>query len=152
LRIRRLAQFFAAFALTCAVASIPALSHDSLHTIYESTVVFQEGRRSPFSVWGLYGGLGGLQLVVQIAAVVLALVLALIPRPRDLVALAAACAAVIITVQLGLEHWFYLYIPWFAGLALLAMLGSLGPSPSARTASASEPARLSRPAPVLSSG
>jgi hypothetical protein len=152
LRIRRLAQFFAAFALTCAVVSIPALSHDSLHTIYESTVVFQEGRGSPFSVWGLYGGLGGLQLVVQIAAIVLALVLALIPRPRDLVALAAACAAVIIAVQLGLEHWFYLYIPWFAGLALLAMLGSLSPSPSARTASPSEPARLSRPAAVLSSG
>jgi hypothetical protein len=152
LRIRRLAQFIVAFALTCAVASIPAFSHDSLHTIYESTVVFQEGRRSPFSVWGLYGGLGGLQRVVQIAAVVLALVLALIPRPRDLVALAAACAAVIIAAQLGLEHWFYLYIPWFAGLALLAMLGSLGPYPPARTAPRSEPARSSRPAPVLSSG
>jgi hypothetical protein len=152
LRIRRLAQFFAAFALTCAVASIPAFSHDSLHTIYESTVVFQEHRGSPFSVWGLYGGLGGLQLVVQIGAVLLALVLALIPRPRDLVALAAACAAVIIAAQLGLEHWFYLYIPWFAGLALLAMLGSLGPSRPARTAPPSEPARSSRPAPVLSSG
>jgi Glycosyltransferase family 87 len=149
LRIRPLTLFLAAFALAGAVACIPAFSHDSLNTIYQRTLAFQSGRGSPFSVWGLYGksapsgprssGLGGLLLAVQIAAVVLALVLALIPRPRDLVALAAACAAVIIAVQLGLEHWFYLYIPWFAGLALLALLGSL-PSPPARTALASEPA------------
>ncbi|MHB8492070.1 MAG: hypothetical protein ACYDA6_07660 [Solirubrobacteraceae bacterium] len=145
LRIRRLALFLAAFALAGAVACIPALSHDSLSTIYRRTVAFQSGRGSPFSVWGLYGGLGGLLLAVRIAAVVLALVLALIPRPRDLVALAAACAAVIIAFQLGLEYWFYLYIPWFAGLVLLALFGSLGASSPARTASASEPAVSSRP-------
>src|SRR5262249_32145379 len=73
-RFRGLAQFLAAFALVAAVACIPAFSHDSLHTIYRSTVVFQAGRGSPFSVWGLYGGLGGLQLAVQIGAVLLAFV------------------------------------------------------------------------------
>ena len=150
-RIGRLAWFLCAFALAGAAACIPAFTHDSLHTIYERTLAYQSDRGSPFSVWGLYGGLAGLQLVVQIAAVVLALALALIPRPRDLVALAAACAAVIIAVQLGVEHWFYLYIPWFAGLALLALLGSLSPSP-ARAAWASEPARSSRPAVAVSSG
>ena len=151
-RIGRLAWFLCAFALAGAAACIPAFTHDSLHTIYERTLAYQSDRGSPFSVWGLYGGLAGLQLVVQIAAVVLALVLALVPRPRDLVALAAACAAVIIAVQLGVEHWFYLYIPWFAGLALLALLGSLSPSPPARAAWASEPARSSRPAVAVSSG
>ena len=150
--MRRLAAFAAAFALAAAVAGIPAFSHDSLHTIYERTLAYQANRGSPFSVWGLYGGLGGLQLAVQIAAVVLAVVLALMPRPRDLVALAAACAAVIIAVQLGVEHWFYLYIPWFVGLALLALLGSLSPSPPRETAAASEPARSSRPAVGVSSG
>ena len=150
--IGRLAWFLCAFALAGAAACIPAFTHDSLHTIYERTLAYQSDRGSPFSVWGLYGGLAGLQLVVQIAAVVLALVLALVPRPRDLVALAAACAAVIIAVQLGVEHWFYLYIPWFAGLALLALLGSLSPSPPARAAWASEPARSSRPAVAVSSG
>ena len=150
LRIRQLALFFAGFALVGAVACIPAFTHDSLHTIYERTVAFQSGRGSPFSVWGLYGGLGGLLLAVRIAAVVLALVLALIPCQRDLVALAAACAAVIIAAQLGLEHWFYLYIPWFAGLALLALLGSLGPAPPASAASASEPGSSSRPAAAVS--
>ena len=150
LRIRQLALFFAAFALVGALACIPAFSHDSLYTIYQRTVTFQSGRGSPFSVWGLYGGLGWLLLAVRIAAVLLALVLALIPRNRDLVALAAACAAVIIAAQLGLEYWFYLYIPWFAGLTLLALFGSLGPSPSGRTAPASEPALSSQPAVAVS--
>ena len=151
-RTRRLALFFGAFALAGAVASIPALRHDSLHTIYQRTLAYQSDRGSPFSVWGLYEGLGGPQLAVQIAAVVLAVVLALIPRPRDLVALAAACAAVIIAVQLGVEHWFYLYIPWFAGLALLALLGSLSSPPPRRMDAASGPARSNRPAVAVSSG
>jgi hypothetical protein len=151
-RIRRLALFLAALALAGALACIPALSHDSLHTIYRRTLAYQADRGSPFSVWGLYGGLGGVQAAVQIAAVALTVALALIPRPRDLVALAAACAAVIIAVQLGIDHWFYLYIPWFAALVLLALLGSLSPAPARGTVAASEPARSSRPAAAVSSG
>jgi hypothetical protein len=151
-RVRRLALFLVAFALAGALACIPALSHDSLHTIYRRTFAYQADRGSPFSVWGLYEGLGGVQAAVQIAAVALAVALALIPRPRDLVALAAACAAVIIAVQLGADHWFYLYIPWFAALVLLALLGSLSPAPARGTVAASEPARSSRPAVAVSSG
>ncbi len=60
-RAMALASFLAAFVAVGAVASIPALSHDSLHTIYERTFAYQANRDSPFSVWGLYGGLGGLQ-------------------------------------------------------------------------------------------
>ena len=67
-------------------------------------------------------------------------------------ALAGACAAVIIAVQLGIDHWFYLYIPWFAGLVLLALLGSLSPAPAPGTVAASGPARSSRPAVTVSSG
>jgi hypothetical protein len=152
LRSRRLALFGGAFLLAGAVACIPAFTHDSLHTIYQRTLAYQSDRGSPFSVWGLYGGLGALQLAAQIAAVVLAILLALIPRPRDLVALAAACAAVIIAVQIGVDHWFYLYIPWFAGLVLLALLGSLSPAAPRRMAAASEPARSNRPAVAVSSG
>jgi hypothetical protein len=78
-----------------------------------------------FSVWGRYGGLGGLQLTVQIAAVLLAFALAVVPRRPDLVGLAAACAAVIIATQLALGYWFYFYIPWFFPLAMLALPGAL---------------------------
>ncbi len=110
-----------AFCATVALVSIPALAHDSLHEIYERTVVYQSNRGSPFSVWGLYGGLGGWQTVVEIGAVLLALALAVIPRRPGLPALAAAAAAILIALQLGIEHWFYLYIPWFFPLVMIAL-------------------------------
>src|SRR6202035_3321658 len=112
-----------ALAAAAALAAFPALRHDSLHTIYARTITYQANRGSPFSVWGLYGGLSGLQHAGEIAAVALALALALPPRRGALVGLAAACAAAIIATQLGLEHWFYLYIPWFFPLVMLARLG-----------------------------
>ncbi len=123
-RTRALTTFFFAFILTAAIVSIPAITHDSLHTIYERTIEYQSNRGSPFSVWGLYGGLHGVQTGVQVAAVVLALVLAVVPRRPDLIGLAAACAAIVIATQLGVEHWFYLYIPWFFPLAMIALLGA----------------------------
>jgi hypothetical protein len=129
-RARSLGLFVLAFLLTAAVVSIPALSHDSLRTIYERTIEYQANRGSPFSVWGLYG-LHGVETAVQVAAVVLALALAVIPRRPDVVGLAAACAAIVIATQLGIEHWFYLYIPWFFPLVMIALLGNT--APSART-------------------
>jgi hypothetical protein len=122
-RARALAAFFFAFLLTATIVSIPAITHDSLHTIYERTIDYQANRGSPFSVWGLYGGLHGVQTAVQMAAVALALALAVLPRRPDVVGLAAACAAIVIAVQLGVEHWFYLYIPWFFPLVMIALLG-----------------------------
>jgi hypothetical protein len=142
--------FALAFAGTAALAFIPALSHDSLHTIYERTIAYQSDRSSPFSVWGLYG-LGGLEQIAEGAAVALALGLAILPRRPDIVGLAAACAAVIIATQLGIEHWFYLYIPWFFGLVMLALLGRFS-DPSRPVADvASAPAQSMQPAAALSS-
>ncbi|HEY5342211.1 MAG TPA: hypothetical protein VIJ66_00935, partial [Solirubrobacteraceae bacterium] len=126
LRSRALALFLLVFLAVAALVSIPALTHDSPNTIFQRTLVYQANRGSPFSAWGLYG-LPGPQLVVQLAALALAVALAVIPRRDDLVGLAAACAAVIIAVQLGVDHWFYLYIPWFFGLVMVAFLGSAVP-------------------------
>jgi hypothetical protein len=150
-RLRDLVTFALVFVLVAAVAAIPALTHDSLHTIYERTFAYQADRASPFSVWGLYGGLGTWEGVVQVGAVVLAVVLAVIPRRADVAALAGACGATIISVQLGLEHWFYLYIPWFFPLAILALLGRFGEPVNRTLAVASESARSSQPEAVLSS-
>jgi len=125
-RARAFALFAGAFLLTLAIVCIPAFTHDSLHTIYERTFVYQANRGSPFSVWGLYG-LHGWETVAEAAAVALAVLLAFLPRRPDAIGLAAACAAVLIATQLGIEHWFYLYIPWFFGLVMLALLG--GPLP-----------------------
>ncbi len=149
-RARALALYALAFAGAVALVSIPALSHDSLHTIYERTFVYQSNRGSPFSAWGLYG-LQGIETFVEIAAVALAVLLAILPRRPDVVGLAAACAAVIVAEQLGIEHWFYLYIPWFFGLAIVALFGALSDPSSQSPAVASAPARSSRPAAALSS-
>jgi hypothetical protein len=150
-RAAALSLFVLAFAATAAVAFIPALRHDSLHTIYERTIAYQANRGSPFSAWGLYGGLKSEQLAVEIGAVLLALSLAVIPRREDLVGLAAACAAIIIATELGIEHWFYLYIPWFFPLVMLALLGRLTDPAEPAPAAASAPALSSRPAAVASS-
>ncbi len=123
-RGRALALFALAFGLTAAVVSIPALTHDSLHEIYERTIVYQSNRGAPFSVWGLYGGMKSWQTLAQAAAVVLALGLAVLPRRRGIPVLAAACAAVLIALQLGLEYWFYLYIVWFFPLVMVALLAA----------------------------
>ncbi|HEV3046699.1 MAG TPA: hypothetical protein VGY13_05000 [Solirubrobacteraceae bacterium] len=149
-RVRALALFAFAFAAATALASIPALGHDTLHEIYERTFVYQSNRGSPFSVWGLYG-LRGLEPAAQIAAVLLAVGLAVLPRREDLVGLAAACGAVVIAEQLGIEHWFYLYIPWFFPLVMLALFGRLSDPVERRWAVASAPARSPAPAAALSS-
>jgi hypothetical protein len=149
-RVRTLALYALAFASTIVLVSLPVLAHNSLHTFYERTLAYQSNRGSPFSVWGLYG-LQGAEHVVEVAAVALALLLALVPRRPDLVGLAAACGAVIIAEQLGIEHWFYLYIPWFFPLVIVALLGRLSVPPGRQPVAASAPARSSLRAAAVSS-
>jgi hypothetical protein len=143
-RRRALAAFGAGLALAGALALTPALVHDSLHTIYQRTLAYQAHRGSPFSLWGLHGGLHLAQTAVQVAAVLLALAVAVLPRRLDLAGTAAGAAAVLIAVQLGLDHWFYLYIPWFFAPAMLALLVGAPASPPTTRAAASVPARSSR--------
>ncbi len=126
-RVMAVLRFAVAFALCAAVVGIPALSHSSLRAFWESTLVYQANRGSPFSVWGLYGGLALPQAIVEAAAVALAVALAVVPRRPDTVGLAAAAAAILLALQLGVDHWFYLYIPWFAPLVMLALLGRYRP-------------------------
>ncbi len=103
-----------------------------LATFYERTLGFQNDRGSPFSVWGQYGGLGTLQELVKLAAVALAVVVAFVPRRRDVVVVAALGAAVLIALQLAVTHWFYLYIVWFLPLLLVALLAPYAePEPGA---------------------
>jgi hypothetical protein len=142
--------FLLGFVACVALAAIPAFAHDTLHTIYQRTLDYQANRASPFSVWGLYGWHGA-ELVVEVAAALLATTLALVPRREDLVGLAAACAAVVIASQLAIEHWFYLYIPWFFPLVMVALLGRLRERPRRVPDVASAPALSSQRAFVASS-
>jgi hypothetical protein len=121
-RTRGLALFGVGLVVAAALVMIPVFLHESLSEMYDRTVGFQASRGSPFSVWGLYGWSVG-QDVVQALAVLLAVVLAFLPRRQDAAGLAAACAVVLIALQLGVTHWFYLYVPWFFGLLMFAALG-----------------------------
>lgn len=120
---RRLPRFVVGFALAALVAFAPILlGGESLRTVYERTIEFQSERGSPFSIWGMYD-LDGLQRAWQAVAVALALALAFLPRRRDVVGLAALSAAILIALQLGVTHWFYLYLVWVVPLVMLAALG-----------------------------
>ena len=52
--------------------------------------------------------------------IVLACLVALVPREKGPLELAALSAAVLVAVELSLTHWFYLYLPWVLPFALLA--------------------------------
>jgi hypothetical protein len=118
---RRPGALFGAAAVAV-VALGPLALGGELTTFWERTIGFQADRGSPFSIWGLYGGLGWLQLAVQAAAVALAVAVAWWPRRRDTGTVAALAAAVLIAAQLGVDHWFYLYLVWFAPLVWIALL------------------------------
>ena len=133
LRAVSVARFAAGFAVTTVLAFSILLLEPSLWTALETfwnrTLGFQVGRESPFSIWGWgqYDAAGipdlaSLQTVVQVGAIVLAGVVAVIPRDKGPLELAALTAAVLLAVELSLTHWFYLYLPWVLPFALLALL------------------------------
>jgi hypothetical protein len=113
-----------AFGVTALVVMLPVLTQHDLHAFWHDSISYQAARGSPFSVWGLWGGLSLEQHLVQGAAAGLALVLAFVPRRRDIVVVAALGAAILIALQLGITHWFYLYIVWFFPLVMVALLGA----------------------------
>jgi hypothetical protein len=88
---------------------------------YDATIGYQLGRSSPFSLWSQHPGLGWLQTAIKAGAGALALGLAVFPRRRDTVALAALGAAVLIATSLPAVHWFYFYVAWFAPGLLVAL-------------------------------
>ena len=148
-RTRALVAFGAGVLVAAALAAIPLIGHTSLSLLWQRTVAYQATRNAPFSIWG-YWNLHWEQKLVAVGALALALTLAVVPRRGDLVGLCAAVAAILIGVELALEYWFYLYLPWFFGPALIAILaaGNRGATPV--TVTASESARSQSPAAVLS--
>ena len=116
--------FAIAFAITVLVVCFQALQDPGLSTFWHRTIAEQGGRDSPFSIWGQAPSLGWLQTVVKIAVVGLAVLVAFRPRRRDHVTVAALGAAVMIGMELTVDHWFYLYIPWFLPFLLIALLAA----------------------------
>jgi hypothetical protein len=122
---RSVVLFALAFAAVAAAAFAPFWPHGGLGHLWDRTLGYQAGRESPFSIWGQHPGVEPLHVAVEVAAGALALLVAFVPRGRRTTAQVAALgAAVLIALQLGAMHWFYLYVVWFAPLVLVALFAS----------------------------
>jgi hypothetical protein len=146
---RRPLVFALAVAAALAVTLLPFVPDGGLRELYDRTLGYQAGRGSPFSVWG-QADLGWLQTLVKAAAVGLALLVAFVPRRADDRQVAALGAAVLIALQLPVNHWFYLYVVWFVPFVLVAIFGAYrATSPPAPAAGGSTGhAHPSRPPPA----
>jgi hypothetical protein len=131
-RIRSLAVFALGFAGAAALVLAQTLLDPGFATFFERTVANQVDRDSPFSLWGQVPDLGWLQVVAQVAAACLGVLVAFIPRRRTLPQIAALAAAVLIAVQLTADHWFYLYIVWFLPCVLAAVAAAKAERPTPR--------------------
>ncbi|HEV3054479.1 MAG TPA: hypothetical protein VGX45_07485, partial [Solirubrobacteraceae bacterium] len=119
---RRAFPFVFAFALASFAVMAQVIFQGDFHRFWEDTIVRQIDRTSPFSIWGLWGGLSFEQHVVEGITVALAVAFAFIPRgQRTIAQVAALAAAITILFQCSLTHWFYLYIVWFFPLVMLAV-------------------------------
>ena len=148
-RKRRLLGYVLAYGATMVVAMLPVLLAGNLHAFWSDTIVYQADRVSPFSVWGLWGGLGVEQHLVEGAAVAFALVVAFVPRRRGVVEVAALGAAVVIALQLAVNYWLYSYIVWFFPLVIAAVFGSHPALREQPSPMAPAPAPVRLPAPSL---
>ncbi|HET8820206.1 MAG TPA: hypothetical protein VFM57_01575 [Thermoleophilaceae bacterium] len=124
---RRAPLAFAGAALLALLVTVaPFVPDGGLRELYDRTVGYQAGRPSPFSLWGQVESLEWLQTAVKAAAVALGLVAAFVPHRPDVRQLAALGAAILIAVELGATHWFYLYVIWFVPFAFVAIFGAYG--------------------------
>ena len=146
-KARAVGLFVAAFAGTTAVLMAQTLIDPGLHTFLDRTLSYQMGRDSPFSVWGQEPSLEWLHTVIKVGVGALALLVAFLPRRRDAVTVAALGAALLIGLEITVDHWFYLYIPWFLPFLFIALLArsesreESGPRQPARREPVALPAR-----------
>ena len=117
---RRAVVASAVFLAVLAAAFVPWIPDGGLSELYDRTLGYQAGRESPFSIWGQEPGLEWLHVATIALAGVLALAVSFVPRRKSVAQVAALGAAVMLAIELTADHWFYLYIVWFAPLVLVA--------------------------------
>ncbi|MHB1568545.1 MAG: hypothetical protein ACYC0H_05015, partial [Solirubrobacteraceae bacterium] len=123
-RERSLAAFIVAFAAMSFVIMLPVLLDGNFAQFWHDSVVYQSDRVTPFSIWGLWGGLGIEQHLAQGAVIALALGAAFLPERRGVIEVAALAAAILLGLQMVANYWLYPYIVWFYPLVLVALLAS----------------------------
>jgi hypothetical protein len=121
-RARSALAFGLACTVVCVAVTVPYIPDGGLRELYDTTIGFQLGRVSPFSLWALHPSLGWLQTALKLGAIALAVAVAFVPRKRDARQVVALAAAVLIAVQLPAAHWFYFYLAWTAPLVLATIM------------------------------
>jgi hypothetical protein len=121
-RLRPALAFGLACTAVCVAVTVPFIPDGGLRELYDTTIGFQLGRVSPFSLWALHPSLAWLQTALKLGAAGLAVVVAFVPRRRDARQVVALAGAVLIAVQLPAAHWFYFYLAWTAPLVLATIM------------------------------
>jgi hypothetical protein len=124
-----------------------------LRELWACTLGFQLDRAPDYSAWALYDGIGWTQTALEVAAIALATIVAVLPGRRSLPQVAALAAAITIALQLRAGHWFYFYIVWFAPFVLVALFSAHHDAeegePSAATARPTDAVLLPAAEPAL---
>jgi hypothetical protein len=151
-RRREVVQYIVSFLVCAVVVMLPVILDNNWHAFWHDTILYQAGRSSPFSIWGLWGGLGVLQHLVQGATVAFGIAVMFIPRRRGPIEVAALGAALLIALQLSAGYWLFSYIVWFFPFVAVALFGSF-PSElgHAVAAAVGERPAQERPVPVPAS-
>ena len=123
-RRRDIVLFVISFVIFLVLCMLPVLVKHDLGPFWDDSIKYQSDRNTPFSIWGLWGGLGWLQHALQGAVVALALIVCALPQRRGPVQVAAFAAALIIALQLVTNYWLYSYVVWFFPAAIAALFAS----------------------------
>jgi hypothetical protein len=122
-RLRDVLLFAVVFLLTVVALVFPLLPDGGVREFYDRTLGYQVDRESVFTIWDRFPALDPARPVALAAAAVLAFLVALLPRKRTPIQIAALGAAVLIALQLAHAYWFVLYIPWWCPFVFAALLG-----------------------------
>lgn len=117
-------KVLAGFVIAAGASFAIFMPSGGLQEVWSHTIGYQLTRSDIFSIWALHPTLAPIKVALEGFAVILSVAVAFRPRgARTPAQVAALGAAVIVAVQLPALHWFYLYIPWFLPLMLVAVLG-----------------------------
>lgn len=123
-RPRSVVAYVIGFAAAVVLCMLPVLTAHNLHFFWLDSIEYQANRSSPFSIWGLWGGLRIVQHLLQGAVVAAGVGVYFLPVRRSLVQVAALAGALLIALQLTITYWLYPYLVWFVPMVLLAVLSS----------------------------
>jgi hypothetical protein len=119
--LRSLSTFATVLGAVIFVSVAVLLPPEGLALVWQKTLQFQFQRHSFLSIWGQQPELYWLQTLVKAATVAIAAVTLVYPRRRDTVQIAALAGAILVGLELSMSYWSYVYLAWFAPLAILAV-------------------------------